>query len=294
MISAISRGLVGMETLLPVGDVVLCVDTVGSPTDIPLLLIGTTVATWDDELVERLTGRFVIRYDLRDTGRSTTVDPDSPGYTLRDLVADAVGVLDGLGIARAHVAGLATSGFIAQLLALDHPSRVASLVLIGTRPVAPGPADDDLPEHAPAIMAHFGSAPPVDWTDRESILDGAVATARVLSGSAGFDAEEARAHAARVLDRAGPHPASARNTLTAIMFAGLDCTPRWRERLPEITAPTLVVHGAADPFFPVGNAQALAEEIPGATLRVLEGVGAELPRRVHAEVAGAVVAHTAT
>ena len=102
MSSAISRGLVGMETLLPVGDVELCVDTVGSPTDIPLLLIGTTVATWDDELVERLTGRFVIRYDLRDTGRSTTVDPDSPGYTLRDLVTDAVGVLDGLGIARAH------------------------------------------------------------------------------------------------------------------------------------------------------------------------------------------------
>ena len=125
MSSAISRGLVGMETLLPVGDVELCVDTVGSPADIPLLLIGTTVATWDDALVERLTGRFVIRYDLRDTGRSTTVDPDSPGYTLRDLVTDAVGVLDGLGIARAHVVGIATGGFIAQLLALDHPSRVA-------------------------------------------------------------------------------------------------------------------------------------------------------------------------
>jgi pimeloyl-ACP methyl ester carboxylesterase len=158
MSCAISRGLVGMETLLPVGDVELCVDTVGSPTDTALLLIGTTVAAWDDELVERLTGRFVIRYDLRDAGRSTTVDPDSPGYTLRDLVTDAVGLLDGLGIARAHVAGLATSGFIAQLLALDHPSRVASLVLIGTRPVAPGPVDDDLPEHSPAIMAHFGTA----------------------------------------------------------------------------------------------------------------------------------------
>jgi pimeloyl-ACP methyl ester carboxylesterase len=67
------------------------------------------------------------------------------------------------------------------------------------------------------------------------------------------------------------------------MFSKLDCTPRWRERLPEITAPTLVVHGAADPFFPVGNAEALAKEIPGATLRVLDGVGAELPRRAHAE-----------
>jgi pimeloyl-ACP methyl ester carboxylesterase len=281
-----------MERLLPVRDVELCVDTVGPPTEPALLLIGTTVATWDDELVERLTHRFVIRYDLRDTGRSTTVDPDSPGYTLRDLVTDAVGVLDALGIARAHVVGIATSGFIAQLLALDHPSRVASLVLIGTRPVAPGPVDDDLPEHSPAIMAHIGSAAPVDWTDRTSILDGAVARARVLSGSPRFDAAEARAHAARVLDRSGPHPASARNGLMTTVFAALDCTPRWRERLPEITAPTLVVHGAADPFFPVGNAHALAEEIPGATLLVLDGVGAELPRRAHAEVATAVLAHT--
>ena len=77
------------------------------------------------------------------------------------------------------------------------------------------------------------------------------------------------------------------------MFSKLDCTPRWRQRLPEITAPTLVVHGAADPFFPVGNAEALAEEIPGATLKVLDGVGAELPSRAHAEVATAVLAHTA-
>lgn len=293
MSRAVSRGLVGMETLLPVGDVELCVDTVGSPTDPALLLIGTTVATWDDEFVERLTGRYVIRYDLRDAGRSTVVDPDSPGYTLRDLVTDAVGVLDGLGVARAHVAGVATGGFIAQLLALDHPSRVASLVLIGTRPVAPGPVDDDLAEHSPAIMAHFGSAPPIDWTDRASILDGAVAMARVLSGSQEFDAAEARAHAAHVLDRCGPDPASARNGLMTTVFAALDCTPRWRERLPEIAAPTLVVHGAADPFFPVGNAEALAEQIPGATLTVLDGVGAELPRRAHAEVATAVLTHTA-
>jgi len=193
----------------------------------------------------------------------------------------------------AHTRRARASGFIAQLVALDHPSPVASLVLVGTRPVAPGPVDDDLPEHSPAIMAHFGSAPAVDWTDRTSILDGAVASARVLSGSPRFDADEARAHAAAILDRAGPHPASARNGLMSTVFAALDCTPRWRERLPGIIAPTLVVHGAADPFFPLGNAEALAAEIPGATLLALDGVGAELPGRAHAEVAAAVLAHTA-
>lgn len=277
---------------LSVGTVELAVETRGDRADPPLLLIGTTAATWPEAFVDRLAGRFVVRYDLRDAGRSTTVDPDRPGYTLRDLVADAVGVLDGLGIASAHVAGLATGGWIAQLLALDHPARVASLTLVGTRPTAPGRADGDLPEHAPSIMSFFRSAPPVDWTDRASTLDHAVAVTRALSASPGFDEAEARAHAERVLDRAGPHPASTRNSLIGTVFAALDCTPRWRERLPGISTPTLVVHGANDPFFPVGNAEALAREIPGARLLVLDGVGAELPARAHAAVAEAMLEHT--
>jgi len=198
-------------------------------------------------------------------------------------------VLDGLGIASAHVAGIATAGFVAQVLALDHPARVETLTLVGTRPTAPGPADDDLPEHGPSIMEFFGSAPPVDWTDRASTIEGAVAAARVFSASPDFDEAEARAHAERVLDRAGPHPASPRNSLTGSVFAALDCTPRWRERLSEITRPTLVVHGATDPFFPVGNGEALAREIPGARLLVLDGVGAELPARAHAAVATAML-----
>ena len=82
----------------------------------------------------------MVRYDLRDTGRSTFADPEAPSYSLRDLVADAAGLLDALGLPSAHVAGYGAGGWIAQLLALDHPGKVASLTLIATRPTAPGPA----------------------------------------------------------------------------------------------------------------------------------------------------------
>ena len=130
------------------------------------------------------------------------------------------------------------------------------------------------------------------WMSSTLTLGRPARAARAFAASPAFDEAEARAHAGRILDRAGPHPASVRNSLTASVFAALDCTPRWRERLPGIAAPTLVVHGATDPFFPVGNAEALAREIPGARLLVLDGVGAELPARAHAVVADAVLEHT--
>ncbi|WP_051712602.1 alpha/beta fold hydrolase [Spirillospora albida] len=155
------------ERLVHVNGVELCMQTSGEPTAPPVLLIGNTVLTWPDELCERLarTPRRVVRYDLRDTGRSTTVNPDAPGYTLRDLVADTAGLLTALGPARAHVAGFGVGGWIAQLLALDHPDRVAALTLIATRPNPPGPVDADLPDHDPELMKLIMSAPQPDWAD---------------------------------------------------------------------------------------------------------------------------------
>ncbi|MEU6754774.1 alpha/beta hydrolase, partial [Spirillospora sp. NPDC046719] len=199
-----------MESFIKVNGAALCVETFGDPAEAPLLLIGNTMLTWPDELCERLAAvrRFVVRYDLRGTGRSTptaqpttTPSTDQPAanpadgfqpdgsqpeaaqaeggsagsssldYTLRDLVADAAGVLDAHGLAAAHVVGFGTGGWIAQLLALDHPDRVAGLTLIATRPTAPGPNDPDLPEHAPELMAHFMNPPAVDWSDRGQVVE---------------------------------------------------------------------------------------------------------------------------
>jgi pimeloyl-ACP methyl ester carboxylesterase len=276
---------------IKVNGVELCVETTGDPADPPVLLVGVTMLSWPDELCGALAGRYVVRYDLRDAGQSTFVDPDAPAYDLRDLVTDASELLATLDLGRAHVAGMGVGGFIAQLLALDHPGQVASLTLVSTRPVAPGPVDPDLPGHAPQMGALFGRPAP-DWTDRDSVVAYMTGSARVMSGSRGFDERDVQVMAGSVFDRAGRTAKAQRASHLGTMFAAIDCQPRWRERLGEITVPTLVVHGDEDPFFPHGNGVALAAEIPGATLLTLPGIGQGVPRVTWPAVVDALLRQT--
>lgn len=289
------------ERIVAANGVDLCVERFGDPTDPPMLLIGNSKLSWDGELCQRLAAgaRYVVRYDLRDTGRSTVIDPDAPTYSLRDLVGDAVGLLDALELRQVHVLGFGPGGWIAQLVALDHGDRVLSLTLVATRPTAPGPNDPDLPEHAEALMSKMTSAPEPEWSDRAASIDARVEAARNLAAEAGFDEREVRNRVAQLYDRTvGAAPdgvdlgAFHRANQMGTQFAALDSGARWRERLGSITAPTLVVHGDQDPFFPLGNGQALADEIPGAELVTLPGVGQELPRRAWDYFVDIVLRHT--
>ncbi len=290
-------------TLLEGNGVQLHAESFGNPGDPPLLLIGNSMLEWDRELCVLLAAgdRLVIRYDLRDTGQSTTVDPDAPDYTLRDLAADADALVDGLGLPDAHVAGRGPGGWIAQLLALDHPDRVRTLTLVGTRPTSPGKADDDLPDHAPELMAALFSRPQPDWADRAAVVETMLAGARASAGSGGFDEQAARERFGAVFDRtAAALPegvdlgAAQRASQQGMQFAAMNSGGRWRNRLGQITAPTLVVHGEDDPFFPIGNGEALAREIPGARLLRLPGVGQELPPRAWDAFTTALLDHTAS
>ncbi|MDZ5619388.1 alpha/beta hydrolase [Nocardioides sp. HM23] len=249
---------------------------------------GTTMLSWPDNLCESLarSGRHVVRYDLRDSGTSTTVDPQAPAYTLRDLAADAAALARELDDRPAHLAGIGVGGMVAQVAALDHPEAFEALTLFGTRPVAPGPVDDDLPDHdAPTMGRLFSRAMP-DWSDREAVTEFAAEGAAIL----GNDPVAARAAAARIWDRTpGTTPAVQMANQLGIVFAALDCTPRWRERLAELATPTLVVHGRRDPFFPVGNGEALAREIPGARLLVLEQASTAIPEAATDQVAAAML-----
>jgi pimeloyl-ACP methyl ester carboxylesterase len=229
----------------------------------------------------------VVRYDLRDCGTSTTLDPDAPAYGLRDLAADAAALVDALDGRPAHLGGIGLGGMVAQVAALDHPDAFSALTLVSTRPVAPGPVDDDLPDHDAATMRAVFSRPAPDWADRSAVAAFAADRAELL----GNDPEQARTTAARIWDRTpSSEPSVHQANQLGLVFARLDCTPRWRERLGELALPTLVVHGRADPFFPVGNAEALAAAIPAARLLVLDGMGTALRDAAADLVASAMLA----
>src|SRR3954447_5336017 len=275
------------ERTIEADGVCICAEAFGEPADPPVLLVmgmGASMLWWDDGFCAALDagGRFVLRYDHRDTGRSTAYPPGRPEYGGDDLVADAARVLDGYGIARAHVVGVSMGGALAQVFALDFPDRVASLVLMSTSPAGAAP---DLPPVADAYREFMASAE-VDWSDPASIVASHVAETRALNGERPFDEARVRALATRDVERA-TDPASVRN------HALLDGGEPWRERLREIRVPTLVIHGTADPLFPLGHGRALADEIPGADLHVLDGAGHVLHPADHGAVVRAILAHTA-
>ncbi len=281
--------MTAITTTVDVNGATLGIESFGDEAA-PLVLLagGTTMLSWPNALCERLAagGRRAVRYDLRDSGESTTADPEAPAYTLRDLAADAAALAGALGGGPAHLAGIGVGGMVAQVAALDHPAAFSALTLAGTRAVAPGPPDDDLPDHDQATMSRLFAHAMPDWSDREAVADFAAAGAKIL----GDDPETARAVAARIWDRTpGTAPAVQMANQLGMVFSRLDCTPRWRERLPGITLPTLVVHGRHDRFFPVGNAEAMAREIPGARLLVLEDAATAIPDAAAGEVAEAML-----
>jgi pimeloyl-ACP methyl ester carboxylesterase len=277
------------ERMIEANGVELCTEAFGDPANPPVLLImgtGASMLWWEEGFCRMLAdgGRFVIRYDHRDTGRSVTYEPGRPEYTGADLIADAAGVLDAHELPAAHVVGVSAGGAFAQLLALEFPDRVLSLVLISTSPAVrverklPPPTEE---------FGRFASTAQVDWSDADSVIEYLVDYSRVLAGGRRrFDETAARDLMRREVERARDF-ASRRNH---------DLIPengRRRKPLSSIDVPTLVIHGTADPMFPIGHGEALAEEIPGASLLRLRGAGHGLERTDWETSVRAILEHTA-
>jgi pimeloyl-ACP methyl ester carboxylesterase len=276
------------ERVIEANGVELCTEPFGDPADPPILLVmgaSGSMLWWEEDFCRLLAGpgRFVIRYDHRDTGRSVTYEAGRPGYTSADLVADAAGVLDGYGLPAAHVVGVSMGGALAQLLALDFPDRVRSLVLISTSRAVSGRGE--LPSSTEEF-ARFVATATVDWSDPASVTEYLVDYSRVLSGGRRpFDEPAVRELVRREVERARDLAAAGNHELLAD-------DGRSHPPLSSIAAPTLVVHGTADPMFPPEHGQALAGEIPGAQLLSLEGAGHGVDRADWPTLARAIIEHT--
>jgi pimeloyl-ACP methyl ester carboxylesterase len=276
------------EHMVDVDEVELCTEAFGDSAEPPILLVhglGASMLWWEEGFCRLLAdaGRFVIRYDHRDTGRSATSEPGRPRYSAGTLVSDAVGVLDAYGVPAAHVVGVSAGAGMAQMLALEHPERVRSLVLISSSPAVP--TGRDLPSPTEAF-GRFSSTATVDWADPESVIKYVVAYARMLAGDQRpFDEPAMRELVRREVERAREFAARHNHDLLA-----QDDHPH--TPLASISAPTLVIHGSADPMFPLEHGQALAEEIPGARLLALQGAGHGIERADWKTIAFAIIEHT--
>ena len=271
------------EQFATVGDLNLCYETFGDSGDPALLLImglATQMLGWNEDFCRQLADRgfFVIRFDNRDIGRSTRLDSVPPPkpvelltrrlkrvpYTLNDMADDAAGLLDALGIDRAHVVGASMGGMIAQSLAARRPERVRSLVSIMS-------TTGNRFRGQPALRVYpsFLARPP---RTKEESVERIIRLFKIV-GSPGFERDEAelRAMTAASWDR-GHSPAGPGRQIAAIIASG-DRTPDVRR----ITAPTLVIHGTKDRLVRPSGGRATAKAIPGARLLMIDGMGHDLP-----------------
>lgn len=278
-------------------------ETFGDHSSPPILLIvglGAQLIYWDEAFCTQLAeaGLYVIRFDNRDAGLSTKFEeagsPDvmdvigklmrgqkvTPPYTIEDMADDAVGLLDALKIAKAHVCGMSMGGMIAQSLAIRHPQRVLSLTSIYSTTGNP-----HLPQPKPEVMGLLLTPPP---QGREPFIEFNLKLFRALTGPRfGFDEEWVRNLMAMAYDRAFCPQGEARQ-LVAILAQS-----NRRTALSTLKVPTLVIHGDADPLVSVQAGKDTAEAVPGTVLKIIEGMGHDLPHgEAWAHIAKDIMAHT--
>lgn len=279
-------------------------DTAGDPKAAPLLLIhglGMQLTDWPGDFVEGLVelGFYVIRFDHRDSGLSSKFEqagtpslalaqvkralgwPWRPPYGIDDMAADALGVLSALGVARAHLVGVsALGGLIAQQLAVRHPQRVLSLTAIMStsgRRALPGPTQQ---------VRKALAGRPADPANLDSVIAHAVGLLRLL-GSPSYPTPDAqlRKRVTRSVRRCYC-PGGSRRQMLALLAAGDRSA-----LLPAITAPTLVIHGAADPLLPPACGQDIAAHIGSARLELIEGMGHDLPPQLVERILALIDSH---
>ncbi|PKK38509.1 alpha/beta hydrolase [Siphonobacter sp. SORGH_AS_0500] len=260
------------ERLIQHKDVQLCTQSfgqVGRPT--VLLIMGATASMlwWDTSFCQQLArkGYFVIRYDNRDVGQSTTYTPGPPPYQLDDLVDDAMAIINGYGLGQAHLVGMSLGGLIAQMAALKYPRRVKSLTLISTGPW--GDSDPTIPEMDQRIVAFQAKRGEVDWTDEQAVVEYMSQGAHLMSGRKPFDKNRHEQLIRAEFKRAT-------NYVSMFNHAFLQGGEQYYGRVSEIKQPTLLIHGTDDVIWSYKHTDVLLAELDDAHRITLEGTGHEL------------------
>jgi pimeloyl-ACP methyl ester carboxylesterase len=267
----------------------------GAPPVLLIMGMGTQMLAWQDGFCEALVARGLraIRFDNRDCGRSTHFrnqpmpdfkagmagDTRTAAYRLEHMAADTLGLMDALGIARAHLVGASLGGQIAQIIATEHPERVLTLTSMMSWT---GARDSGQP--APEVAELFKLPPP---NTREQAMENAVAAQRIV-GSPGYPVDEAevRERGGRSFDRGGYDPGAIPRQAMAAMASGDRSA-----RLATVHVPTLVIHGTADKMVDPSGGRATAAAIPGAQLVMIEGMGHNLPPGLWSRIADLIAAH---
>lgn len=260
------------EKIITHNDIQLSTESFGNQNQPALLLIaGATVSMlfWDEEFCQRIADKdlFVIRYDNRDVGRSTTYKPGTTPYDLMDFVDDAMAILYGYQLPETHFVGMSLGGLIAQIAALKYPQRVKSLTLISTGPW--GDSDPTIPEMDPRIIAFQAKAGAVDWTDEQAVVRYLVEGAALMSGRKPFDKKRSENLIRAEFNRAN-------NYISMFNHASLQGGEEFYGRLSDIEQPTLLIHGTDDLIWPFKHTEVMLREFKNAKLIPLEGTGHEL------------------
>ncbi|MBD1382708.1 alpha/beta fold hydrolase [Metabacillus arenae] len=260
------------EQIVKINKVDICTESFGNSKDPAVLLIMGAMSSldwWDENFCLRLAdqGRFVVRYDHRDLGRSTIYEPGTSNYTITDMADDAAGVLDAYSIEQAHIVGMSLGGLIGQILALRYTDRVSTLTLIASSVF--GTEMEKLPPMDQSILDHHAKSASIDWSNREATISYLADGWKTLVGSKPYEQERLYKLAEKEADRAKQLP----SRFNHAMLQGGDV---YFDRLGEISVPVLIIHGTEDPALPYEHGLALAKAIPHAELLTLDGSGHEI------------------
>lgn len=260
------------EKIIRTNNIELCTESFGSEHNPAILLIaGATVSLlyWDTKFCQKLSnkGFFVIRYDHRDVGKSTFYEPGTTPYDLVDLTNDAISILDGYNIRKAHFVGLSLGGLISQIASIKYPERVQTLTLLSTGPW--GDSDPTIPEMDSRILDFHGKSGAVDWTNEDAVLNYLIEGLALMGGRKKFDKQRGEKFIRAEFNRA-------KNYISMFNHAGLQGGEKYYNRLNEIIKPTLIIHGTDDLIWHFKNSEVLLKKIKDSKLIRLEGTGHEL------------------